>query len=62
MRGGPRGIAKDVVKSQTAVYHFTAADLRKRLKLPDTAKFTVGGEGGVFILDDTTTLDVEVKS
>lgn len=41
MRGGPRGIAKDVVKSQTTVYHFTAAELRKRLKLPESAKFSV---------------------
>jgi hypothetical protein len=36
---GPRGIAKEVTveKSRTVVYHFTADDLRKRLRLPDDA-------------------------
>lgn len=41
VRGGPRGIAKDVVKSQTAVYKFTPADLCKRLRLPEGTRFFV---------------------
>ena len=52
---GPRGIAKEVTveKSRTIVYHFTADDLRKRLKLPASANLTFD--------DEKETLDAEVK-
>ena len=48
---GPRGIAKEVTveKSRTIVYHFTADDLRKRLKLPDNTVLTsTHGSDGVW--------------
>lgn len=67
---GPRGIAKEVTieKSRTIVYHFTADDLRKRLKLPESARIMVQvpDEIDLFKVDDkrfagVAQLDVEVK-
>lgn len=59
---GPRGIAKEVTveKSRTVVYHFTADDLRKRLKLPEGCRIWTDIDGANEQMD-VLTLHAEVK-
>jgi hypothetical protein len=41
MRGGPRGVKKTVTRTEKAVFEFTASELCKRLRLPDTARIFI---------------------